>query len=156
MGGLRRFEKYQLEKGEGQTTFRTTLRGSKIVFKLWIVNDLFRDWDIPWLAIATQGLDVYSMARYFCQDISLYGFYPFRQTADGKPIPNHYSERESVGNFKTWTHDFPHEFRLFQRLEREGVVKKLVTGKCNSNRTTRGSRENATLIVQVSHGKMQL
>ncbi|XP_071949389.1 CMP-N-acetylneuraminate-poly-alpha-2,8-sialyltransferase-like [Antedon mediterranea] len=78
----------------------------------------------------TTGLNLYTIATTFCDEITLYGFYPFHSDSQGRDIQYHYYE-DIPYKYENNVHDFPAEFDHLQKLEKIGALK-LVTGKCNN------------------------
>ncbi|XP_033625427.1 sia-alpha-2,3-Gal-beta-1,4-GlcNAc-R:alpha 2,8-sialyltransferase-like isoform X2 [Asterias rubens] len=79
------------------------------------------------------GLLMYNMASALCDEIHMYGFYPFPEF-NGKPIPYHYDHpSDRVGKkfdygYKRY-HELPDEFVYLKKLHKAGVVK-LHVGEC--------------------------
>ncbi|XP_072170678.1 alpha-2,8-sialyltransferase 8B-like [Diadema setosum] len=74
------------------------------------------------------GLIAFSLASLFCDEISLYGFYPFERDSSNRTISYHYYEPESSMNFVYNKHRMPIEFRIFKLFARMGGS--LVTDPC--------------------------
>ena len=79
------------------------------------------------------GLLMYNMASALCDEIHMYGFYPFPEF-DGKAIPYHYDHApDRVGQKFDYGyrrfHELPDEFAYLKKLHKAGVVR-LRVGKC--------------------------
>ncbi|KAM9572445.1 alpha-2,8-sialyltransferase 8B-like isoform 1-T1 [Salvelinus alpinus] len=78
----------------------------------------------------TTGLLMYTMATRFCEEIHLYGFWPFPQDSQGKPVKYHYYDTLT---YEYTSHASPHtmplEFRTLSSLHRQGALR-LHTGPC--------------------------
>ncbi|XP_035646151.1 alpha-2,8-sialyltransferase 8B [Oncorhynchus keta] len=79
----------------------------------------------------TTGLLMYTMATRFCEEIHLYGFWPFPQDSQGKPVKYHYYDTLT---YEYTSHASPHtmplEFRTLSSLHRQGALR-LHTGSCD-------------------------
>uniref|UniRef100_A0AAY4BMM7 Alpha-2,8-sialyltransferase 8B n=1 Tax=Denticeps clupeoides TaxID=299321 RepID=A0AAY4BMM7_9TELE len=79
----------------------------------------------------TTGLLMYTMATRFCEEIHLYGFWPFHRDAQGKPVKYHYYDALT---YEYTSHSSPHtmplEFRTLRALHRQGALR-LHTGTCS-------------------------
>nr|XP_006817390.1 PREDICTED: CMP-N-acetylneuraminate-poly-alpha-2,8-sialyltransferase-like [Saccoglossus kowalevskii] len=76
----------------------------------------------------SSGLIVFSMGLTLCDELHIYGFWPFPFDWDGNDVPYHYTEDYSWSTYKK-THDFPEEFDLLTKLHSQGVLK-LHADKC--------------------------
>ncbi|XP_006812618.1 alpha-N-acetylneuraminate alpha-2,8-sialyltransferase ST8SIA3-like [Saccoglossus kowalevskii] len=72
--------------------------------------------------ILSSGMTMVSIAISFCEEIHLYGFWPFPFSASGNSLPMHYSEDLPWTSYRQ-THDYPAEFDLLTKLHRQGVLK---------------------------------
>ncbi|XP_029613512.1 alpha-2,8-sialyltransferase 8B isoform X1 [Salmo trutta] len=79
----------------------------------------------------TTGLLMYTMATRFCEEIHLYGFWPFPQDSQGKSVKYHYYDTLT---YEYTSHASPHtmplEFRTLSSLHRQGALR-LHTGSCD-------------------------
>ncbi|XP_071944513.1 CMP-N-acetylneuraminate-poly-alpha-2,8-sialyltransferase-like [Antedon mediterranea] len=91
-------------------------------------QSIARRWKI---SSPSSGLYVFSLAGNMCSKVSLYGFYPFNQTAEGKPVTYHYYGNASFKN----GHHMPEEFKVLKQLNASGVIR-LVTSHCNHHPKT--------------------
>ncbi|XP_077986980.1 CMP-N-acetylneuraminate-poly-alpha-2,8-sialyltransferase-like [Glandiceps talaboti] len=66
------------------------------------------------------GLYLTTMALMLCEEVHLYGFWPFTYNPRGQPIPFHYTDdlKESSIN-----HRMPEEFSLLMKLHQQGELK---------------------------------
>ncbi|KAI8518385.1 hypothetical protein Bbelb_044020 [Branchiostoma belcheri] len=71
------------------------------------------------------------MASTFCDQLHLYGFYPFKRDEKKRPIPYHYYPGDSVKPiFQAGKHHMTTEYNLYKELQKRGVLK-LHVGKCD-------------------------
>lgn len=69
---------------------------------------------------------MYTLAFSMCDEIHLYGFWPFGWDPNtGKDLPYHYYDKKGTKFTTKWqeTHQLPSEFKLLYKLHREGVTK---------------------------------
>ncbi|XP_072033377.1 alpha-2,8-sialyltransferase 8B-like [Amphiura filiformis] len=89
-------------------------------------NPTKRIWNVT---IPTSGLILYTFATAMCNQITLYGFYPFSEDESHRQIYNHYYENEVI-DFQTDTiHEYVKEYRLLEVLNKIGAIR-LVTTPC--------------------------
>ncbi|XP_030839568.1 CMP-N-acetylneuraminate-poly-alpha-2,8-sialyltransferase-like [Strongylocentrotus purpuratus] len=67
------------------------------------------------------GLIAFSVASLFCDEISLFGFYPFEKDPLNRTISYHYYEPRSSNVFFYNKHRMPIEFRLFEAFGKRGA-----------------------------------
>ncbi|XP_077986979.1 CMP-N-acetylneuraminate-poly-alpha-2,8-sialyltransferase-like [Glandiceps talaboti] len=79
-------------------------------------------------SIMTTGMYLTSLAMTLCEEVDLYGFWPFAVDPHGRPIPFHYAE--DIDASRT-THDMPEEFKLLIDLHIQGLLR-LHVGPCKS------------------------
>ncbi|KAL6479231.1 hypothetical protein MHYP_G00126640 [Metynnis hypsauchen] len=80
----------------------------------------------------TTGLLMYTMATRFCDEIHLYGFWPFPRDSEGKPVKYHYYDTLTYQYTSSSSpHTMPLEFRTLSMLHRKGALR-LHTGTCRS------------------------
>ncbi|XP_037307152.1 alpha-2,8-sialyltransferase 8B [Pungitius pungitius] len=78
----------------------------------------------------TTGLLMYTMATRFCEEIHLYGFWPFRHDPQGKPAKYHYYDTLKYEYTSSSSpHTMPLEFRTLSALHRQGALR-LHTDTC--------------------------
>ncbi|KAK5867436.1 hypothetical protein PBY51_011928 [Eleginops maclovinus] len=82
----------------------------------------------------TTGLLMYTMATRFCDEIHLYGFWPFSHDPQGKPVKYHYYDSLKYEYTSSSSpHTMPLEFRTLRALHRQGALR-LHTGTCDADR----------------------
>lgn len=78
----------------------------------------------------TTGLLMYTLATRFCEEIHLYGFWPFPLDPLGKPVKYHYYDTLKYEYTSSSSpHTMPLEFRTLSTLHRQGALR-LHTGTC--------------------------
>ncbi|KFO75414.1 CMP-N-acetylneuraminate-poly-alpha-2,8-sialyltransferase isoform X2 [Cuculus canorus] len=76
------------------------------------------------------GLLMYTLATRFCDEIHLYGYWPFPKDLHGKPVKYHYYDDLKYRYFSNaGPHRMPLEFKTLYVLHSRGALK-LTTGKC--------------------------
>ncbi|XP_064163789.1 CMP-N-acetylneuraminate-poly-alpha-2,8-sialyltransferase [Anguilla rostrata] len=76
------------------------------------------------------GLLMYTLATRFCDEIHLYGFWPFPKDLGGNPVKYHYYDALKYRYFsKASPHRMPLEFKTLKTLHSRGALK-LTTSKC--------------------------
>ncbi|KAK6492774.1 CMP-N-acetylneuraminate-poly-alpha-2,8-sialyltransferase [Huso huso] len=76
------------------------------------------------------GLLMYTMATRFCDEIHLYGFWPFPKDSHGKSVKYHYYDELKYRYFSNASpHRMPLEFKTLKMLHNKGALK-LTTSKC--------------------------
>ncbi|XP_010773101.1 alpha-2,8-sialyltransferase 8B [Notothenia coriiceps] len=89
----------------------------------------------------TTGLLMYTMATRFCDEIHLYGFWPFSHDPQGKPVKYHYYDTLKYEYTSSSSpHTMPLEFRTLSALHRQGALR-LHTGTCDTDRRPEGAPE---------------
>ncbi len=92
-------------------------------FRYWLTNHVQ-------IKRPTTGLLMYTMATRFCDEIHLYGFWPFAHDPDGKPVKYHYYDTLTYHYTSSASpHTMPLEFRTLSALHRQGALR-LHTGPC--------------------------
>ncbi|KAM4552948.1 alpha-2,8-sialyltransferase 8B [Fundulus diaphanus] len=82
----------------------------------------------------TTGLLMYTMATRFCEEIHLYGFWPFPLGPHGRPVKYHYYDTLKYQYTSSSSpHTMPLEFRTLSTLHRQGALR-LHTGYCDLDR----------------------
>ncbi|XP_061679539.1 alpha-2,8-sialyltransferase 8B isoform X2 [Syngnathoides biaculeatus] len=80
----------------------------------------------------TTGLLMYTLATRFCEEIHLYGFWPFPRDAEGKAVKYHYYDTLRYEYTSSSSpHAMPLEFRTLSALHRQGALR-LHTGSCDA------------------------
>lgn len=76
------------------------------------------------------GLLMYTLATRFCNEIHLYGFWPFPKDSNGNPVKYHYYDKLKYRYFSNaGPHRMPLEFKTLKFLHDRGALK-LTTSKC--------------------------
>ncbi|XP_041915810.1 CMP-N-acetylneuraminate-poly-alpha-2,8-sialyltransferase [Alosa sapidissima] len=76
------------------------------------------------------GLLMYTLATRFCDEIHLYGFWPFPKDTHGNPVKYHYYDTLKYRYFSNaGPHRMPLEFKTLKTLHSKGALK-LTTSKC--------------------------
>nr|XP_006825308.1 PREDICTED: alpha-2,8-sialyltransferase 8F-like [Saccoglossus kowalevskii] len=68
----------------------------------------------------TTGFYLTSLAIELCDQVLLYGFWPFTATADGKPVNYHYFDQMDLST--STAHNFSTEFEVLLQLHEEGII----------------------------------
>ncbi|XP_078600430.1 alpha-2,8-sialyltransferase 8B-like [Branchiostoma floridae x Branchiostoma japonicum] len=68
---------------------------------------------------ASTGLNTFALASTFCEQISMYGFYPVS-------IPYHFYDSQQ----HSARHDFEAEYAMLRQMDQDGIIRHVV-GKCN-------------------------
>uniref|UniRef100_A0A8C5M9F4 Uncharacterized protein n=1 Tax=Leptobrachium leishanense TaxID=445787 RepID=A0A8C5M9F4_9ANUR len=74
----------------------------------------------------SSGLMIVSAALEICNKVMLYGFWPFSEDPNGKPIPHHFYDDE-LPNISQ--HNMPDEFFFYSQMHSKGILK-LKIGRC--------------------------
>ncbi|XP_070546743.1 alpha-2,8-sialyltransferase 8E-like [Ptychodera flava] len=74
----------------------------------------------------TTGLILITAAVSFCEEVHVYGFWPFSEDPDGKTLNYHYFDAYSYPNY---LHNMTAEFKMLVDLHNKGVIR-LHVGKC--------------------------
>nr|XP_054766155.1 CMP-N-acetylneuraminate-poly-alpha-2,8-sialyltransferase-like [Lytechinus pictus] len=77
----------------------------------------------------TTGLAMYTAATQLCDEISLFGFYPFYTDDSNRTVLHHYYEPE-LKYFEVH-HKMPQEYKIFLDLDRKGALR--LIQNCTSN-----------------------
>lgn len=92
-------------------------------FSYWLTNK------VP-IKRPSTGLLMYTLATRFCDEIHLYGFWPFPKDLNGKAVKYHYYDDLKYRYFSNaGPHRMPLEFKTLNVLHNRGALK-LTTGKC--------------------------
>ncbi|KAI8517280.1 hypothetical protein Bbelb_058610 [Branchiostoma belcheri] len=102
-----------------------------------IMSKIFPDISRHIGRLVTTGLTAVVMATNICDDITLYGFYPYKsnyavtyETLHYHYYPDDYIEPAIMDSI----HNFTTEYRLLKEMEKRGVLK-LVTSRCKRPQT---------------------
>ncbi|XP_053575534.1 alpha-2,8-sialyltransferase 8F-like [Bombina bombina] len=74
----------------------------------------------------SSGIMLVSSALENCENVTLYGFWPFSQDQEGKPISHHYYDNNLP---KSIFHSMPNEFFFYVQMHSMGILK-LKVGRC--------------------------
>ena len=74
------------------------------------------------------GFYFISTALTLCNDVQVFGFWPFNMSIDGRQVKNHYYNELDFTDY----HDMSYEFRLIIAMHHYGLLRMHV-GKCDSN-----------------------
>nr|XP_027784245.1 alpha-2,8-sialyltransferase 8F [Marmota flaviventris] len=74
------------------------------------------------------GLMIASVAVEMCENVKLYGFWPFSKTVENTPVSHHYYDNKLP---KRGFHKMPKEYSQFLHLHMKGIIK-LQFGKCET------------------------
>lgn len=97
------------------------------VCRYWLTNNVH-------IKRPTTGLLMYTMATRFCEEIHLYGFWPFPSDPHGRPVKYHYYDTLKYEYTSSSSpHTMPLEFRTLSSLHRQGALQ-LHTGPCGTGR----------------------
>ncbi|KAK7895750.1 hypothetical protein WMY93_021075 [Mugilogobius chulae] len=72
------------------------------------------------------GILMYTLASSVCEQIHLYGFWPFGWDPNtGKELPYHYYDKKGTKFTTKWqeSHQLPAEFKLLYKMHTEGLIK---------------------------------
>ncbi|XP_071961177.1 uncharacterized protein [Antedon mediterranea] len=76
----------------------------------------------------SSGLYLYTVALPKCDRISLYGFYPFDTSPDGRPLVYHY-DGTYPDRFNN-SHNMPREYERLLEMSKDGGYFRMLTEKC--------------------------
>ncbi|XP_038661115.1 CMP-N-acetylneuraminate-poly-alpha-2,8-sialyltransferase isoform X1 [Scyliorhinus canicula] len=89
----------------------------------WLTNKIY-------IKRPSTGLLMYTLSTRFCDEIHLYGYWPFPKDAKGTPVKYHYYDNLKYRYFSNaGPHRMPLEFKTLKSLHDKGALK-LTTGKC--------------------------
>ncbi|XP_022103951.1 CMP-N-acetylneuraminate-poly-alpha-2,8-sialyltransferase-like [Acanthaster planci] len=104
-------------------TRKNGLSGIRFAFN-WKPIRVEKAWGLR--RIATLGLDMYAVARTFCANINLFGFYPFYKDLEGRDIKYHYFDDVKFNYSLNRAHSWDLEHRKLKELERQGKLTLIV------------------------------
>lgn len=97
---------------------------SSLVFRYWLTNKVH-------IKRPTTGLLMYTLATRFCNQIYLYGFWPFPLDQNQNPVKYHYYDSLKYGyTSQASPHTMPLEFKALKSLHEQGALK-LTVGQCD-------------------------
>lgn len=85
--------------------------------------------------VPSSGLIMLAIAETFCQNMTLYGFYPYAKDPSGNPVLYHYYQ-PNLTDFHTNAHDFDKEHKMLRSLQDQGFLRLVIDpcGKWNDFR----------------------
>ncbi|XP_022093692.1 CMP-N-acetylneuraminate-poly-alpha-2,8-sialyltransferase-like [Acanthaster planci] len=108
---------------------KSTSKHTKIHYAYsWKPIHVEKEWALE--GTGTLGFDTFAVARTFCDNITLYGFFPFHEDQDGRKIPHHYFE-DMEFSYNGTVHNFLLEHQKLKELDTRGEVR-LVTSACRA------------------------
>ncbi|XP_006817398.1 alpha-2,8-sialyltransferase 8E-like [Saccoglossus kowalevskii] len=72
--------------------------------------------------IISTGMILVNIAISLCEEIHVYGFWPFRMDVRGNPLLMHYTDDLKWSSYH-YVHDYSREFTLLTKLHFDGVIK---------------------------------
>ncbi|XP_070577404.1 alpha-N-acetylneuraminide alpha-2,8-sialyltransferase-like [Ptychodera flava] len=98
------------------------------------VQKIWKDWGVDAMHLSS-GAVLLPGIFHFCQEVHLYGYWPFSEDNDGNPVQYHYFDAnavmQSAQKIKQNYHNMPSEFQQIVDLHNAGVLQ-LHVGKCSS------------------------
>ncbi|XP_070563531.1 alpha-2,8-sialyltransferase 8B-like [Ptychodera flava] len=81
--------------------------------------------------LPTVGMRTVLVALLLCDDVTVYGFYPFQTDSSGKTIPHHYygAWSHKTNKYEKSVHGWNEEFELLKSYHERGMIR-LVVNKC--------------------------
>lgn len=92
------------------------------------VSPTRRKWKM--VKLPSSGLIALTIAQSFCENITLYGFYPYQNNTSGARLLHHYYQPKLV-DFHTDVHDFDKEHKLLRTLHDKHILR-LVLQRCKT------------------------
>uniref|UniRef100_A0A8C5M8B1 ST8 alpha-N-acetyl-neuraminide alpha-2,8-sialyltransferase 6 n=1 Tax=Leptobrachium leishanense TaxID=445787 RepID=A0A8C5M8B1_9ANUR len=94
----------------------------------YYLSKLARYWKKKGLVVPqlSSGFMMINTALEICDKVTLYGFWPFSEDPNGKPIPHHYYDDRPP---KPDVHSMPNEFFFYSRMYSKRILN-LKVGKC--------------------------
>ncbi|XP_012676636.2 CMP-N-acetylneuraminate-poly-alpha-2,8-sialyltransferase [Clupea harengus] len=112
-----------LQRGLSVKPAYPSLRLIHAVRGYWLTNKIH-------IKRPSTGLLMYTLATRFCDEIHLYGFWPFPKDSQGNPVKYHYYDTIKYRYFSNaGPHRMPLEFKTLKILHSKGALK-LTTSKC--------------------------
>lgn len=69
----------------------------------------------------SSGLYMLALAESICEEITLFGFYPFERDPFDKEIRSHYYDK-SFTRYKSWAHNFETEHGILESRHSQGLL----------------------------------
>ncbi|KAI8503224.1 hypothetical protein Bbelb_190450 [Branchiostoma belcheri] len=128
--GLGSYERYKrvdsfLKKAKFNITLTYAMKDFKNITEK-MLNMVFPGFESP-----TIGLLSYLMAITFCDEVDIYGFYPFLTDQNGNPVPFHYHGAPMPKEFSAGKapHLYHSEYNLMTYMNSKDVIR-VTVGKC--------------------------
>ncbi|KAF3848738.1 hypothetical protein F7725_015235 [Dissostichus mawsoni] len=99
--------------------------------------------------VNSTGILMYTLASSMCNQIHLYGFWPFGWDPNtGKELPYHYYDRKGTKFTTKWqeSHQLPAEFKLLYKMHMDGLLK-LSLSHCAAYSVRPRSRSAAVVLI---------
>ncbi|XP_078689013.1 alpha-2,8-sialyltransferase 8B-like [Branchiostoma floridae x Branchiostoma belcheri] len=77
----------------------------------------------------SSGFYYTSVALELCDQVNIYGFWPFRTDREGRPVRYHYYKSVDSGGLNNSWHEMDKEFEKLSQLHNQGVLQ-VITGNC--------------------------
>ncbi|XP_035679138.1 alpha-N-acetylneuraminide alpha-2,8-sialyltransferase-like isoform X2 [Branchiostoma floridae] len=77
----------------------------------------------------SSGFYYTSVALELCDQVNIYGFWPFREDREGRPVRYHYYKSVDTGGLENSWHAMDKEFEKLLQLHKLGVLQ-LIHGNC--------------------------
>ncbi|XP_006817395.1 alpha-N-acetylneuraminide alpha-2,8-sialyltransferase-like [Saccoglossus kowalevskii] len=105
---------------ETASIIRQTIRQQLLLADAIYFRKLQRYWKTK--KMLSTGMSLVSIGICLCEEINLYGFWPFQIDSNGEPLPMHYTDDIAWSTYHH-NHDYDSEFQLLINLHRSGVIK---------------------------------
>ena len=92
----------------------------RAVQKFWNSYDLNK--------MLSSGFYFVNCALALCQRVNIFGFWPFQESVDGRPLSYHYFNEMP---WKIRQHDMPYEFKILVAMHHHGLLQ-LHSGNCTN------------------------
>ncbi|XP_070547698.1 alpha-2,8-sialyltransferase 8E-like isoform X2 [Ptychodera flava] len=96
-----------------------------------LITEFWNDYGIK-STFPSSGLTIMTSFLSFCQEVHMFGFWPFQVNKHQKPLPFHYYEPKHIprpSRLEGRVHNMPSEFNLFKDLHNKGIIR-LHVDKC--------------------------
>lgn len=93
--------------------------------------------------VSSSGFYFISTALALCDDVQVFGFWPFNISADGRTIYNHYYNKLDF----TTNHDMSYEFKVIIAMHHYGLLRMHV-GKCVGNELCENERKTNSKAIR--------
>ncbi|KAJ8050361.1 CMP-N-acetylneuraminate-poly-alpha-2,8-sialyltransferase [Holothuria leucospilota] len=94
------------------------------------LKDIYRDikWKYNLWRYPSSGLYMLALAESLCDNVTLFGFYPYETDDSGEKVLRHYYEPDLI-QFTTWVHNFDAEYKMLQTRRDKGLLE-MITNPC--------------------------